>query len=111
MSSNYSNTSAKLRAVSNENRLKILSWILDPTAYFPPQRDGDLIDDGVCVALITAKIGLKQPTVTAHMKILSEAGLVSHKQIKNWVFYKPDRTAITAFVYQLSETLDVGKER
>lgn len=56
---------------------------------------------GVCVALITQKIGLKQPTVTAHIKILAEAGLVDHKQIKNWVFYKPDRAAITVLLHQV----------
>lgn len=109
MSTTISATAAGLRAISNENRLKILAWILDPTAHFPPQKDGDLVDDGVCVALITEKIGLKQPTVTSHMKVLADAGLVGHKQIKNWVFYKPDRAAITGLLHQTSDTLDVGK--
>lgn len=83
-----------LKALSNENRLQILKWILAPTEHFPPQRDGDLINDGVCVGYITQKIGLSQPTVTSHMKVLSEVGLVTSKQIKNWVFYRPDRERI-----------------
>jgi ArsR family transcriptional regulator len=77
-----------LRALANENRLRIIQWLSDPVSHFPPQRDGDLIDDGVCVGFITEKIGLRQPTVTNHMKILQEAGLVDSKKIKNWVFYK-----------------------
>ena len=98
---------AGLKAISNENRLQILEWIMDPTAHFPPQKDGDLIEDGVCVAFITEKIGLKQPTVTAHMKVLSDAGLVTHKQIKNWVFYKPDREAISGLMSGLAKTLNL----
>jgi len=100
-------TLLQVRAISNENRLQILEWIMDPVTHFPPQKDGDLIEDGVCVAFITQKIGLRQPTVTAHMKVLEDAGLVSHKQIKNWVFYKPDRKAITNLVDSLAESLQV----
>jgi len=94
-------TSLLLRAISNENRLQILVWMMDPVTHFPPQVDG------VCVASITEKVGLRQPTVTAHMKVLEDAGLVSHRQIKNWVFYKPDRNAITNLVGSLSESLQV----
>ncbi|WP_114011485.1 ArsR/SmtB family transcription factor [Cohaesibacter intestini] len=77
-----------LSAVANENRLRILHWLAEPEHHFPPQVDGDLINDGVCVGFITEKIGLKQPTVTNHMRILQEAGLVESKKVKNWVFYK-----------------------
>jgi len=90
-----------LKALGNENRLQILKWILSPTANFPPQRDGDLVEDGVCVGFITLKIGLSQPTVTSHMKVLADAQLVTSKQIKNWVFYKPDRERIRSAIAQL----------
>lgn len=69
-------------------------WLLDPRAHFPEQRDGDLLDDGVCVGLITEKVGLSQPTVSSHMKKLAEADLVSAKRIGNWIFYKPNRKAL-----------------
>ena len=94
-----------LKAVANGKRLQILEWILDPREHFPPQRDGDLVDDGVCIKFITDKIGLSQPTVTSHMHILCEAKLVSSKQIKNWVFYKPDRSKIDAVLAQLNGRL------
>ncbi|MBV2149849.1 helix-turn-helix domain-containing protein [Sphingobium sp. AS12] len=107
-------TVAALKAIANENRLRILGWLLDPTAHFPPQRDGDLVEDGVCVGFITDKIGLSQPTVTSHMSILADAGLVTHRKIKNWVFYKPDRQRIarlrTALDLQLGAMGGKGKE-
>lgn len=36
------------KALANDRRLQILDWLKDPTAHFPPQRDGDLVRDGVC---------------------------------------------------------------
>ncbi|MFC4272690.1 helix-turn-helix domain-containing protein [Sneathiella chungangensis] len=95
-----------LKALANINRLQILIWILDPRKYFPPQRDGDLVDDGVCVGFITERVGLSQPTVTNHMNILADAGLVTQKKIKNWVFYKPDREKIDEFKERLGLALD-----
>ena len=79
---------APLKALANENRLQILHWLSDPERHFPPQEDGDLVEDGVCVGFITEKIGLRQPTVTNHMRLLQDAGLVRSKKIKNWVFYR-----------------------
>lgn len=97
-----------LKALGNEKRLQILQWMLEPTDHFAPQLDGDLVEDGVCIGRITDKIGLKQPTVTSHMKVLAEAGLVTAKPIKNWVFYKPDRKAIKAALERLSDSLRVN---
>ena len=97
-------TANRLRALANENRLKIMAWLIDPTAHFPRQTDGDLVEDGVCVGFITDKIGLTQPTVTSHMKVLAEAGLVTPKKIKNWVFYKPNRQELDKVLMQLNGT-------
>ncbi|MFC4218276.1 ArsR/SmtB family transcription factor [Pseudophaeobacter arcticus] len=85
---------AALRALANPHRVQIMDWLLDPPSHFPPQRDGDLVEDGVCVGFITDKTGLSQPTVTSHMKSLEQAGLVSSKKIKNWVFYKANQAAL-----------------
>jgi ArsR family transcriptional regulator len=86
-----------LQALANENRLRIMTWLKDPTAHFPPQVDGDLVEDGVCVLLIAAKLGVSQPTVSQHLKILAQAGLVRGKRIKQWTFYKRDEARIQAF--------------
>ena len=84
------------RALANENRLLILNWLKRPTRHFPPQRDGDLVDDGVCVCFIAEKLGVAQPTATAHMQRLARAGLVTSRRIGQWTFYKRDEDAITA---------------
>src|SRR6516164_3290861 len=79
-----------LRALANDRRLQILEWLKDPRAHFPPQVDGDLVEDGVCGVDIADKLGLSQPTLSEHMRILVQAGLVRAKRIKQWTFYRRD---------------------
>jgi ArsR family transcriptional regulator len=82
-------------ALASARRLQVLEWLKDPRAHFPPQRDGDLVDDGVCVCFIAEKLGVAQPTATAHMQRLARAGLVTSRRIGQWTFYKRDEDAIT----------------
>src|SRR3954465_13408567 len=85
---------AALRALANEGRLQILEWLKDPRKHFRPQVDGDLVKDGVCTVLIAEKLGVSKPTVSEHLRVLSQAGLVSAKRVKQWTFYKRDEARI-----------------
>jgi DNA-binding transcriptional ArsR family regulator len=82
------------RALASDRRLLILEWLKRPRAHFRPQVDGDLVRDGVCGVLIAEKLGVSQPTVSEHMRVLSRAGLVSAKRVKQWTFYKRDEERI-----------------
>ena len=84
------------RALANENRLLILDWLKRPTRHFPPQRDGDLVKDGVCGVLIARKLKVSHPTASEHLKILAQAGLVRGRKIKQWIFYKRNEARIAA---------------
>jgi len=88
------NIDRALRAIANDRRLQILEWLRAPTEHFPPQVDGDLVKDGVCGILIAQKLGVSQPTVSEHLKILSQAGLVRGKRIKQWTFYRRDEARL-----------------
>lgn len=83
-----------MRALASERRLLILEWLKDPQAHFRPQIDGDLVKDGVCGVLIAEKLGVSQPTVSEHLKVLSQAGLLRSKRIKQWTFYRRDEARI-----------------
>lgn len=78
------------RALANEKRLLILEWLKDPRAHFPPQRDGDLVDDGVCALFLAEKLGVSASTLSEHMRLLVRAGLVTAKPIRQWTFYRRD---------------------
>ena len=92
-----------LRALANEKRLQILEWLKDPVANFPPQVDGDLVDDGVCAGWIAEKLGVSQPTLSEHMRVLCGAGLVRGKRIKQWTFYKRDEARIDELKREIAE--------
>ena len=87
-------TDLVLRALASERRLQILEWLKAPREHFPPQIDGDLVKDGVCGLLIARKLSVSQPTASEHLKILSAAGLIRGKRIRQWTFYQRDDAEI-----------------
>jgi ArsR family transcriptional regulator len=87
-------TADVLRALANERRLLILEWLKNPRAHFPAQVDGDLVRDGVCGLNLARKLGVSQPTLSEHMRVLARAGLVRGKRIKQWTFYQRDERRI-----------------
>ena len=94
-----------LKALSNESRLQILEWLKDPEEHFEPQVDGDLVVDGVCSGRIADKLEVSAPALSAHMKLLVDAGLVRGKKIKGWVFYKRQEVEISRLMAELSQNV------
>jgi|SRR5471032_544859 len=93
------------KALANDRRLQILEWLKEPRQHFPPQVAGDLVKDGVCGVLIAAKLGVSQPTVSEHLKVLTQAGLLRAKRIKQWTFYKRDEPSIAKIKTAIRVTL------
>ena len=89
-------TTDTIKALANGRRLMILDWLKDPRSHFPPQVDGDLAKDGVCALLLAEKLGITQATLSEHMRVLVQAGLVRPKRIKQWTFYRRDEDRIRA---------------
>ena len=90
----YMKLEIALRAVANPRRLRILAWLKDPRGHFPPQIDGDLVRDGVCSCSIAQKLRISQPSASEHLNLLTRAGLIRGKKIKQWTFYKRDEKAM-----------------
>ncbi len=93
-----------LKALSNPTRLRILGWLKDPAANFPPQ-DHDPDEVGVCVKHIQVKAGISQSTASHFMATLQRAGLVTSTRIGPWTHYKRDEPRIAALGEQLRVAL------
>jgi len=52
--------------------------------------------DEVCVCNLTATFDLSQPTISHHLKILREAGLVESSRRGTWAYYRLVPEAIDA---------------
>jgi ArsR family transcriptional regulator len=67
------------KALSDETRVRILLAL----------RDGEL-----CVCQITELFGMAPSTVSKHLSILHQAGLLASRKTERWVYYRlPGRTA------------------
>jgi DNA-binding transcriptional ArsR family regulator len=100
-----------MRTFGNPRRLQILSWLADPRANFPPQRDGDLVTDGVCLVFIAEKAGISQPSASKHMELLVGAGAVVATPIGRWTFYRRDEEGIAAAAALIAGSLTKGASR
>ena len=53
-------------------------------------------DGEVCVCDFVEPVGKSQPTVSHHMKVLSDAGLVHGERRSKWVYYSLDRRRLAS---------------
>ena len=85
----------KFKALGDPARVQLLSLI----AAAP---EGE-----ACICDLTEPVGLSQPTVSHHMRLLADAGLVTREQRGRWAFYRPVNAELTALgeaVAQLTQT-------
>lgn len=86
---------AGLKAVAEPTRLRLLSLVAGAA-------DGE-----ACICDLTAPVDLSQPTVSHHMKILVEAGLLSREQRGKWAYYRLVDGAVEQLADALLEPLRV----
>jgi ArsR family transcriptional regulator len=65
-----------LKVLADPARLRLLSLI-------QAQPSGE-----ACVCHLTEPLGLSQPTVSHHLRVLLDAGLVTRDQRGSWAFYR-----------------------
>lgn len=64
------------KALGDPGRLLLLS-------YLAAQPGGE-----ACVCNLTEPLGLSQPTVSHHLKVLTEAGLLERERRGTWMYYR-----------------------
>lgn len=89
------------KAIADPARLRLLSFIAaQPAAE-------------ACVCHLTAPVGLSQPTVSHHLKVLTAAGLLERERRGTWMFYRlmPARVAALREALALPAEKAVGGKR
>jgi ArsR family transcriptional regulator len=61
----------------------------------------------VCVCDLEAAVPVKQPTVSHHLRLLRDAGLVENEKVGQWVYYRLRRPALRELRSRLNGVLDV----
>jgi ArsR family transcriptional regulator len=70
------NLASALKVLADPARLRLLSLIQSQP------------DHEACVCNLTEPLGLSQPTVSHHLKVLLEAGLVEREQRGSWAYFR-----------------------
>ncbi|KUN81226.1 ArsR/SmtB family transcription factor [Streptomyces griseoruber] len=83
-----------LRTPVGEKRLDILEWLKEPHRHFPPQRHGDLVEDGVTADAIAARLGVRREVAETHLALLTDIGLLRATRIKRRLYYRRDEIRI-----------------
>jgi len=80
---------------SAESLAQILKAVADPARLQLLALLRSAVDGEACVCDLTEPLGLTQPTVSHHLKVLVEAGLVRRERRGTWAWYSsvPDRIA------------------
>src|SRR5215207_4367765 len=65
-----------LKAIADPVRLRLISLVAAHA------------DREACVCDLTAPVGLAQPTVSHHLKILVDAGILTREQRGRWAYYR-----------------------
>src|SRR6478672_6169422 len=84
-----------LKALADPARLRLLSLI-------QASPDGE-----ACVCDLTAPIGLSQPTVSHHLRILTESGLLEREKRGVWAYYR----LVPSAIQQVAELLTPPRKR
>ncbi|KAB1913126.1 helix-turn-helix transcriptional regulator [Micromonospora sp. AMSO31t] len=79
-----------LKAVADPARLRLLSLIQSA-----PEGEASVSD-------LTTPLGLSQPTVSHHLRILTEAGLLEREKRGVWAYYRLVPSAIAAIAELLT---------
>jgi DNA-binding transcriptional ArsR family regulator len=95
----------QLKAVASSVRLTILHDLKRPIDNFPPQVDGDPVKDGICADYIRERRDMAAATISRHLTLLAEAGLLVATRKKGWTFYRRDEAAIKRLASDLSKDL------
>ena len=80
-----------LKAVADPARLRLLSIVAAST------------DGAVCVCDLTEPVGLSQPTVSHHLRVLVEAGLLAREKRGSWAYFSLVPGAVGALTGALGE--------
>lgn len=75
-------TARTFKALGDPTRVRLLSLIA-------AAEGGE-----ACICDLTEPVGLSQPTVSHHMKLLVDAGLATREQRGKWAYYRVDSGAL-----------------
>lgn len=96
-------------AKSSDPDIRLLAALADPARLAIVRQ---LASDGsVCACEFSACEGLAQPTVSHHLRVLREAGLVHGERRGTWIWYRLDPSVADRLASMARELVGAGPAR
>lgn len=95
-------TGGALSQASAERLARVFKALADPTRVRLVSLIAAADGAEACICDLTAPVGLSQPTVSHHMKLLVEAGLIHREQRGKWAYYSIVDGALAALAQALT---------
>jgi ArsR family transcriptional regulator len=89
-------TDTVLDAAAAERLAAVFKALGDPTRLRLVSLIAGHDDAEACVCDLTSPVGLSQPTVSHHLKVLVDAGLLERTQCGKWAYYRIVPTTLDA---------------
>ncbi len=99
------NIDAIFKALADPLRRRILEVLSDPQ-YFCGNREDPI--HGICVQDISRYLKLPQSTVSRHLAILAQAGLISQSRHRTWHYYYINTEALSGALEWLQSVMPPG---
>ena len=91
MSKNYGEYASRMKALADETRVKIF----------------DMLSEGeLCACKILEDFNITQPTLSYHMKILCDSGLVNSRRDGVWMKYSINKNGLDSII-SLFDSIDL----
>ncbi len=82
----YAGGMARIRTTSLDPEIRLLAALADPTRLAIVRQLAQ--DTETCACDFTACCDVGQPTVSHHLRVLREAGIVTSERRGQWIFYR-----------------------
>lgn len=93
------------KALANPLRRQILLWLKEPEQFLPVQECGGSFERGVCAGHIERLGKVAQSTMSNHLSVLQQAGLIKVEKYGQWSYFTRNEALIQQYIEHLKQTL------
>ncbi|TCM68764.1 ArsR family transcriptional regulator [Acinetobacter calcoaceticus] len=92
------------KALANPIRRQILLWLKNPEQFLSTEEYGDF-NRGVCAGHIECLGKVSQSTMSNHLSVLQQAGLIKVEKFGQWSYFSRNEALIQQYIDHLKNSL------
>lgn len=98
-------TEAIYKALANPIRLQILQCLKEPERFIATEECGSDFSRGVCAGQMEKIADISQSTMSNHLSVLQQAGLIQVTKYGQWSYFSRNEALIQEFLQHLQHAL------